>query len=168
MEGRSSTDAAGPYSSLQDEENVVHSNGIGKEPQLVCFMPKEILTAQSRQPWLSSREVRVQCALAGPLIVGNLLGFLLQMISLTFVGHFGELELSGAAIANSFAVVTGFSIVLGMGCVLETLCGQAYGAKQYQKMGIYLQRAIVVLNATAIPLAFVWANIESILLALQQ
>ncbi|KAH7306758.1 hypothetical protein KP509_22G028300 [Ceratopteris richardii] len=55
-----------------------------------------------------------------------------------------------------------------MGSSLETLCGQAYGAKQYRKMGIYVQRAILVLNVTAIPLAFIWANIERILVVLGQ
>lgn len=55
-----------------------------------------------------------------------------------------------------------------MGCALETLCGQAYGAGQYSLLGLYLQRALLVLNATGIPLAFAWANMEYILLALGQ
>lgn len=32
-----------------------------------------------------------------------------------------------------------------MASALETLCGQAYGAKQYQMLGIYLQRSWIVL-----------------------
>ena len=32
-----------------------------------------------------------------------------------------------------------------MASALETLCGQAYGAKQYHMLGIYLQRSWVVL-----------------------
>ncbi|KAH7284767.1 hypothetical protein KP509_34G069800 [Ceratopteris richardii] len=55
-----------------------------------------------------------------------------------------------------------------MATPLETLCGQAYGAKQYRKMDIYVQRAIFVLNVTAIPLAFICANIERILVVLGQ
>ncbi|MCO5614485.1 hypothetical protein L7F22_068768 [Adiantum nelumboides] len=57
---------------------------------------------------------------------------------------------------------------LGLGFALETLGGQAFGAKQFQKLDIYTQRAILVLNVTSIPLAFLWANIESILLSLGQ
>lgn len=34
---------------------------------------------------------------------------------------------------------------LGMASALETLCGQAYGAKQYHMLGIYLQRSWLVL-----------------------
>jgi MATE family multidrug resistance protein len=61
---------------------------------------------------ISWKEVKIVASLAGPLILGNLLNFLLLLVSLTFVGHCGEIELSGASIANSFAVVTGFSVVV--------------------------------------------------------
>lgn len=38
---------------------------------------------------------------------------------------------------------------LGMASALETLCGQAFGAKQHHMLGIYLQRSwIVVLGST--------------------
>ncbi|KAI5059245.1 hypothetical protein GOP47_0025564 [Adiantum capillus-veneris] len=167
MEGQSTADAYA-YTPLQHDEENGLDNGIGEGPQLINFRSKEVVDDRSSLSWLSWKEMRLQCTLAGPLVIGNLLSFCLQLISLTFVGHFGELELSGASVANSFAVVTGFSIVLGMGCAMETLCGQAYGAKQYKKMGIYLQRAIVVLNVTSVPLAFIWANMEKILVALKQ
>ncbi|KAI9186290.1 hypothetical protein LWI28_015852 [Acer negundo] len=37
------------------------------------------------------------------------------------------------------------NVHLGMASALETLCGQAYGAKQYHMLGIYLQRSWIVL-----------------------
>ncbi|CAL0301509.1 unnamed protein product [Lupinus luteus] len=52
-------------------------------------------------------EVRKQLWLAGPLIIVNLLNFSLQVISVMFVGHLGELALSGTSMANSFTSVTG-------------------------------------------------------------
>lgn len=36
-----------------------------------------------------------------------------------------------------------------MSSALETYCGQAYGADQYEMMGIYMQRTWVILNAVA-------------------
>lgn len=45
---------------------------------------------------------------------------------------------------------------LGMGGALETFCGQANGAKQYFMLGIHLQRAVLVLIFTSIPIAFLW------------
>ena len=38
---------------------------------------------------------------------------------------------------------------LGMSSATETLCGQAFGAKQYHMMGIYLQRSWIVDSVTA-------------------
>jgi len=39
---------------------------------------------------------------------------------------------------------------LGMGSALETLCGQAYGAKQLHMLGVYLQRSWIILVAMAV------------------
>ena len=57
-------------------------------------------------------EVKKQLWLAGPLISVNLMLNSLQLISIMFVGHLGELPLSGASMANSFASVTGFSVMV--------------------------------------------------------
>ncbi|XP_057464800.1 LOW QUALITY PROTEIN: protein DETOXIFICATION 16-like [Actinidia eriantha] len=113
-------------------------------------------------------EVKKQLWLAGPLICVNLLQFCLQLISVMFVGHLGELSLSGASMATSFASVTGFSMLVGMASALDTLCGQSYGAKQYHMLGIHMQRAMFVLLLVSIPLAVIWANTGPILVAFGQ
>ncbi|OEL25140.1 Protein DETOXIFICATION 14 [Dichanthelium oligosanthes] len=91
-------------------------------------------------------EVKKQLWLAGPLIAGALLQNVVQMISVMYVGHLGELPLAGASMANSFASVTGFNVLLGMASALDTQCGQAYGARQYNLLGIYKQRAMLFLT----------------------
>lgn len=101
-------------------------------------------------------EAKRQVCLAGPLIGVSLLQYSLQVISIMFAGHLGELSLSSASMATSFASVTGFSVLLGMGSALETLCGQAYGAKQYHMLGIHTQRAMLTLLALTTPLAVIW------------
>ncbi|KAI3844286.1 hypothetical protein MKW92_023033 [Papaver armeniacum] len=113
-------------------------------------------------------EVKKQLWLSGPLITVNLLQFCIQLISVMFVGHLGELSLSGASIATSFAAVTGFTLLMGMGSALDTLCGQSYGAKQYHMLGIHMQRGMFVLLLVSVPLAFVWANTGRILIAVGQ
>ncbi|WKA08762.1 hypothetical protein VitviT2T_026456 [Vitis vinifera] len=116
---------------------------------------------ESPKRWIETSEVigelKKQMKLAGPLVVVNFLQYSLQMISIMFVGHLGELSLSSASMATSFAGVTGFSIMLGMGSALDTFCGQAYGAEQYHMLGVHMQRALLVLMPTCIPIAFVWA-----------
>uniref|UniRef100_A0A453LP57 Protein DETOXIFICATION n=3 Tax=Aegilops tauschii subsp. strangulata TaxID=200361 RepID=A0A453LP57_AEGTS len=113
-------------------------------------------------------EVKKQLYLAGPLIAGCLLQQVVQMISIMFVGHLGELSLSSASIATSFAGVTGFSLLSGMASSLETLCGQAFGARQYHLLGIYKQRAVLVLTLVSAVVAVVWAYTGQILLLFGQ
>ncbi|KAL6604797.1 hypothetical protein ACP70R_042741 [Stipagrostis hirtigluma subsp. patula] len=113
-------------------------------------------------------EVTKQLWLAGPLIAGALLQNVIQMISVMYVGHLGELPLAGASMANSFATVTGLSLLLGMSSALDTLCGQAYGAGQYHLLGIYKQRAMFLLTLVSVPLAVVWFYTGQILLLFGQ
>ncbi|XP_057974197.1 protein DETOXIFICATION 16-like isoform X1 [Malania oleifera] len=113
-------------------------------------------------------EVKKQLWLAGPLVSVSLLQYFLQMISVMFVGHLGELALSGSSMATSFATVTGFSLLMGMASALDTLCGQSYGAKQYHMLGVHMQKAMFVLLLVSIPLAVIWANTGSILMILGQ
>eukprot|EP00258_Populus_trichocarpa_P021880 XP_024437899.1 protein DETOXIFICATION 16-like isoform X2 [Populus trichocarpa] len=87
---------------------------------------------------------------------------------LWLAGHLGELSLSGASMATSFASVTGFSLLLGMASALDTFCGQAYGARQFHMLSIHMQRAMVVLLLVSIPLAIIWANTRPILMACGQ
>uniref|UniRef100_A0A0D9XIS6 Protein DETOXIFICATION n=1 Tax=Leersia perrieri TaxID=77586 RepID=A0A0D9XIS6_9ORYZ len=90
------------------------------------------------------------------------------MVSVMFVGHLGELPLAGASLATSLANVTGFSLLSGMATAMDTLCGQAYGARQYHLLGVYAHRAMVVLAAACVPIAAVWASAGKILLLLGQ
>nr|XP_023892675.1 protein DETOXIFICATION 12-like isoform X1 [Quercus suber] len=101
--------------------------------------------------------------LAGPMVAVTLSQYMLQVISLMMVGHLGELALSSAAIATSLSGVTGFSLLLGMASALETLCGQAYGAQQYQKIGIQTYTAIFSLNLVCLPLCLLWMNMGKLL-----
>jgi len=57
-------------------------------------------------------EVRRQVGLAAPLVACSLLQYSLQVVSVMFAGHLGELSLSGASVAASFANVTGFSVLV--------------------------------------------------------
>ncbi|KAH7528672.1 hypothetical protein FEM48_Zijuj05G0096900 [Ziziphus jujuba var. spinosa] len=115
-------------------------------------------------------EIQKQLWRAGPLVSVILLVHCLQTISLMFVGHLGQLSLSGASMATLFASVIGFTLLLfvsfeymGLSSVLETLTGQAYGEKQYHMLGIHMHRAMFVLLLVSIPLAIIWANTRSIL-----
>ncbi|TVU09892.1 hypothetical protein EJB05_43391, partial [Eragrostis curvula] len=53
-----------------------------------------------------------------------------------------------------------------MASALETLCGQAYGAKQYHMLGVYMQRSWIILLAFAVLLAPTYIFSGQLLVAL--
>jgi MATE family multidrug resistance protein len=70
--------------------------------------------ASTPAPPTARDEVRRQVGLAAPLVACSLLQYSLQVVSLMFAGHLGELSLSGASVASSFANVTGFSVLVSL------------------------------------------------------
>lgn len=113
-------------------------------------------------------EMKKELYVAGPMMSVSILQYSLLVVSSMFVGHLGELELAGASIATSLASVTGTSLLIGMASALETFCGQAFGAKQYHMLGIYVQRAIFVLTLACVPVAVLWWNMGPLLIQLGQ
>jgi len=53
---------------------------------------------------------------------------------------------------------------LGMASALETLCGQAFGARKYHMMGVYMQRSWIVLLGCAVLLLPMYFFAEDVLL----
>ncbi|NP_001151657.2 transparent testa 12 protein [Zea mays] len=104
--------------------------------------------------------------LAGPLVLSFILRNAVQMVSVMFVGHLGKLPLAGASLASSLANVTGFSLVAGMAGALDTLCGQAFGARRYALLGVYKQRSMLVLALASLPVVLTWVFVEQLLLAI--
>ncbi|KAL6767870.1 hypothetical protein ACKKBF_B36925 [Auxenochlorella protothecoides x Auxenochlorella symbiontica] len=89
-------------------------------------------------------ELAKMTELAWPIVCSGFLSYGLSVISIAFVGRLGKLELSITLLATSFFNVTGMAIVLGFAGVLETVCGQAYGAAHYRAVGLALQRAVLM------------------------
>lgn len=109
-------------------------------------------------------EVKKVNGIAIPMIVVTASQYLLRVSPIFMLGHLGELTLSGASIATSFSNVTGFSVLFGMSSALETLCGQAYGAGQYQRLGTYTFGAIICLFIVCIPVSLLWIFTDKLLI----
>jgi len=67
-------------------------------------------------------EVKKQLWLSGPLVSVALLNYGINLISVMFVGHLGELSLSGASMATSFASVTGFTLLVSFSLLPIITC----------------------------------------------
>lgn len=102
--------------------------------------------------------------IAIPMIVVTLAQYMLRVSPLFMLGHLGQLSLSSASIATSLSNVTGFSVLFGMSSALETLCGQAYGAKMYQRLGTYTYGAIACLFIVCLPVSLIWIFTDKLLI----
>ncbi|BBG99803.1 hypothetical protein Prudu_009611 [Prunus dulcis] len=73
-----------------------------------------------------------------------------------FCGHLSALELAGASIANVGIQGLAYGIMLGMASAVQTVCGQAFGARKLREMGIICQRAIILHLGAAVLLTFLY------------
>jgi MATE family multidrug resistance protein len=84
-------------------------------------------------------EAKLQLRLAGPLITVSLLQYSLQVISVMFNGHLGELPLSGSSMGSSFASVTGFTVLVNSLCAFSSpFLSYIFLAHRNQKDMIYM------------------------------
>uniref|UniRef100_A0A0E0QSK3 Protein DETOXIFICATION n=1 Tax=Oryza rufipogon TaxID=4529 RepID=A0A0E0QSK3_ORYRU len=123
------------------------------------------LPALAREAWEESKKL---WEIVGPAVFLRLVLYSFNIISQAFAGHIGDLELAAFSIANNVITGLNFGFLLGMASALETLCGQAYGAKQYSMLGIYLQRSWIILFVFAVLLVPTYVFTAPLLEALGQ
>ncbi|XP_073065342.1 protein DETOXIFICATION 14-like isoform X2 [Primulina eburnea] len=125
--------------------------------------------AVQKSKWkLFAEETKKVGYIAAPMVVVTVSQHLSRVASMMMVGHLGELALSGAAVATSFTNVSGLSLLFGMASALETLCGQAFGAEQYQKLGTYTYASIISLLIVCIPISVLWIFMDKLLIFMGQ
>ncbi|KAK4404665.1 protein DETOXIFICATION 21 [Sesamum angolense] len=93
---------------------------------------------------------------------------LLDALHLCLLVFFSFVTAYICSILRCLVVLTLVLEELGLASGLETLCGQAYGAKQYHMLGIYLQRSWIVLTVCTTLLLPVYIFAAPILKALGQ
>ncbi|KAM0858930.1 hypothetical protein ACQ4PT_047526 [Festuca glaucescens] len=98
----------------------------------------------------AAEENRRLWLLAGPAIFTSLAQYSLGGVTQVLAGHLTTLELDAVSTENSVIAGLAFGIMYGMGSALETLCGQAYGAKKPGLLGVYLQRSWILLTAMSV------------------
>ncbi|KAL6530632.1 hypothetical protein OROMI_028521 [Orobanche minor] len=79
-----------------------------------------------------------------PSVISRVTSFGCVIITQSFVGHISSVDLAGYALVQTLGVRFVNGVLIGMSSATETLCGQAFGAKQYHMMGIFLQRSWLV------------------------
>ncbi|XP_057539978.1 protein DETOXIFICATION 18-like isoform X2 [Amaranthus tricolor] len=123
---------------------------------------------RDQQKWVDEKEAKSQIIFSLPMILTNVFYYMIPLVSVMFAGHLGPLQLAASTLANSWATVTGFAFMIGLSGALETLCGQGYGAKLYEVLGIYLQASCIVSIIFSIIISILWWFTEPILILLHQ
>ncbi|XP_052173249.1 protein DETOXIFICATION 24-like [Diospyros lotus] len=110
-----------------------------------------------RRVWLESRKI---WRVAFPGIISRVSAFGILVVTQAFIGHIDEVDLAAYALCQTIMLRFINGILLGMSSATETLCGQAFGARQYHMMGIYLQRSWIVnfVTATVLLPIFIFAT----------
>ncbi|CAN6183478.1 unnamed protein product [Urochloa humidicola] len=113
-------------------------------------------------------EAREQLGFAVPMVLTSMAYYGIPLVSVMFSGHLGDVHLAGATLGNSWATVTGYAFVTGLSGALETLCGQAYGARLYRMLGLYLQSSLIMSAAVSVLVSALWWYTEPLLVFLRQ
>ncbi|XP_019173131.1 PREDICTED: protein DETOXIFICATION 14-like [Ipomoea nil] len=113
-------------------------------------------------------EMKKVSRIAIPMVLVTVSQHFVRVLPMMMLGHVSELSLSAAAVATSLTNVTGFIVIFGMASALETLCGQAFGAKQFHKLGTYTYAAIIALLVVCIPISILWVYLDKLLILIGQ
>ncbi|XP_062887540.1 multidrug and toxin extrusion protein 2-like, partial [Mobula hypostoma] len=119
-------------------------------------------------PAVIREEVRQLFLLAGPLVLTQVMNYTLNFISSAFSGHLGKCELGAISLAASMIGVTGVAVGTGLSMACDTLIPQMYGSKKLKRIGVVIQKAILILMIFLCPCWALFINTEKILLAAKQ
>nr|XP_043631577.1 protein DETOXIFICATION 27-like [Erigeron canadensis] len=133
------------------------TNGTGGRVEEPALLPLLDTTSSTHQHELDEPlhkrylvESKKLWHIVGPAIFSRIAMYSTLVITQALAGHLGDLEFAATSIATSLILGFDLGLVLGMASALETLCGQAYGAKDYRMLGVYLQRSWIVLFLTSV------------------
>ncbi|KAF4323451.1 hypothetical protein JM18_001159 [Phytophthora kernoviae] len=117
---------------------------------------QELTHEQEEEPEpIASEEFWKTMALAYPVVVTYTLEYLPGLVCIILVGHIDSPDtkrfVAAATLSTMFTNVSALSIGFGLTSALDTLCSQAYGAGKLDKLGLYLQSALIVVGACLVP-----------------
>ncbi|XP_076137788.1 solute carrier family 47 member 4 [Alosa pseudoharengus] len=106
--------------------------------------------------------------MTGPLLTCRTLNYLLPFVVTIFVGRLGNSALAGYAMACAVINISSASTGLGLSLACDTLIAQTFGARNLLRVGVILQRSVLILLFFCLPCWALLVNSQAILLVLGQ
>eukprot|EP01083_Nonionella_stella_P031396 85990_1 len=111
-------------------------------------------------------EIKQLTWLAMPLIGMYSFTFSFRVLTIIFVGQYlTTAAFDSLALGQTVTNITGYSMIIAFISPMDSLCTQAYGAKNWTLYSITVHRAILCASAYSIPIVIIWYFIYDILIA---
>ncbi|XP_075329290.1 multidrug and toxin extrusion protein 1-like [Odontesthes bonariensis] len=124
--------------------------------------------ARHRIPEAHREELYHILRMTGPLLLSRILNYLLPFVVTMFCGRLGNEVMAGYGLASATINVTTAATGYGLGLACDTLVSQTFGGKNLLRVGVILQRSIIILLLFCLPCWGLLINAQAILLCLGQ
>ncbi|XP_037327427.2 multidrug and toxin extrusion protein 1-like isoform X1 [Pungitius pungitius] len=121
-----------------------------------------------RVPLAHREEMYHILRMTGPLLLSRILNYLLPFVVTMFCGRLGNEVMAGYGLASATINVTTAATGYGLGLACDTLVSQTFGGKNLLRVGVILQRGIIILLLFCLPCWGLLLNAQAILLCLGQ
>ncbi|XP_063763388.1 multidrug and toxin extrusion protein 1-like [Eleginops maclovinus] len=103
-----------------------------------------------------------------PLLLSRILNYLLPFVVTMFCGRLGNEVMAGYGLASATINVTTAATGCGLGLACDTLVSQTFGGKNLRRVGVIMQRGIIILLLFCLPCWGLLINAQAILLCMGQ
>ncbi|CAN9510894.1 unnamed protein product [Ophioblennius macclurei] len=106
--------------------------------------------------------------MTGPLLLSRILNYLLPFVVTMFCGRLGNDVMAGYGLASATINVTTAATGYGLALACDTLVSQTFGGRNLLRVGVILQRGVVILLLFCLPCWGLLLNAQPLLLCLGQ
>ncbi|KAK7883107.1 hypothetical protein WMY93_029281 [Mugilogobius chulae] len=106
--------------------------------------------------------------MTGPLLFSRIFNYLLPFVVTMYCGRLGNEVMAGYGLASATINVTTSATGFGLAMACDTLVSQTFGGKNLLRVGVILQRGILILLLFCLPCWAILINAQAVLLCLGQ